>query len=625
MSENNYIPSFIRNHVPALTAVGAVAGFISDVVTPLAPVALYVALVVGTLVCAMVLINRYFKSQFVAGLTAVSGVIAVCNGLVASGQYLTGTANAGISGSQFSIVADLQHALGIVQTDLNELKTSVGKIEETTSQIAKNSMEQLQTLKDIATEVGNSSTQGVVKNPTTLRDFYSNAQLLESTGNYIASVNAYKEAVLLTTGQIDPIYRLFQLVANRDGTDKAKQELLSSRTESNRVPIDILVATLESRSKAVENLNSIEALAPNYLPLYYLRANYLIARRDADRLPFATASAALKDLLAFTEGSRSLDLASQFVDLNFLNQWTSSAVDTEDNLRAHIKKADAVNADAQFVDNQICFSVDTAEPISALVLFDVIESKHKDISDYSNADIDEVWRMIDGGSRPGARECSSIKVDDMKARYQLDSDGALKAWYRDVDGNLVPFTMTLPEPIIKGNDWLLEDTGETSQLINKSGLAIVRNDASKALSLAFSFDSKVTGATGDIEFTLSFRPGKCSDERKNRFYHTLEMNFFYVVLDIGRKTLVSEAYGSDAINQYLTQFKKGNTVNKVFMPPGALLMAFVLDALSHCETVQYHVNPLGDESALGKLGLSDIYSSLQGITLDQFTEISESK
>jgi hypothetical protein len=621
MIDNTLLPSFIRSHLPTLAAIGAAAGFVSDVVTPLAPFAFYITIIVGAVVVVLVLLNRIFKSQLMSGITTVSGVIALCNGIVAAAQYVTGTANAGLSASQFEYVAELQMSLGIVQSELGDIKSSVGKIEEATSQIAKNSEKSLAVLQDIASEVSKAGTQGIIANPRNLLEFYANAKLLEASGDYVAAVIAYKESVKRSELQIDPAYSLYRLVSNREGREATRGALLEVRTESNATAVDTVFALLEEREKGIADFDRLRQINPRYLPLLYLSAGFLIDNRDSNRVPYSTAQKAFEDLTAFVSRSANPDSASQFIDLNFLLQWKSEAESKRLTLQSQARKVQPASAEARIEKKQLCFYIDTGEPITGLLLFDKLKNSYTEIADYSDADMEPVWEMIAQGSRPGVKRCAPISIDDMKARYAVSDPNQLQMWYRDVDGNLLPFAVDLPHVLNQEDDWKVSRDESSTNLAHISGLSIGRDKRTSALTLAFNYNRAISGTLDGTYFLIDFRPQECASDRRNRFYHTLEMNSFRVTLDYRSSMVTSEPIPIAGAIPFIKQLRRGNRVDKTFMPPESLLIALVLDALVNCDSIDYSVLARGDEETLNQLGLADLRGSLPRVSLEQVSNL----
>src|SRR5262245_8197466 len=149
----------LSKYVGVFGPIGAVGGFISDVVQPLAPLASYVfwlSLVATAALVLGVLLARSMRTRMVPPLVLTASFL-VFSGAILLFQSKETEAK-GVLATNFPFVAELQQTLGVIQKDVAEIKETtrktaeaVSRVEDTTKSIAQSNQKiatSLEVIKD---------------------------------------------------------------------------------------------------------------------------------------------------------------------------------------------------------------------------------------------------------------------------------------------------------------------------------------------------------------------------------------------------------------------------------------------------------------------------------------------
>src|SRR5262245_46369910 len=171
----------LSKYVGVFGPIGAVGGFISDVVQPLAPLASYVfwlSLVATAALVLGVLLARSMRTRMVPPLVLTASFL-VFSGAILLFQSKETEAK-GVLATNFPFVAELQQTLGVIQKDVAEIKETTRKTAEAVSRVEDNTKSiatSLEAIKDGFAGLDKSG--GIIQNAQKPEEHYHNARLYE--------------------------------------------------------------------------------------------------------------------------------------------------------------------------------------------------------------------------------------------------------------------------------------------------------------------------------------------------------------------------------------------------------------------------------------------------------------
>lgn len=269
--------------------IGAVGGFIADVLAPLGDVAPAVA---GISVLAAIIfgIMTYIESKnnrrdiwdtaYSGGLfVSLAGVVIFSIWSVVLGA----APERGYLAENIDPIAQIQGQLLGIQEDVADIKETTEETAENVETIATVQAEGNENVEAMATAQAQGfadiqaafaqlqQSQTLVENPTTPQEFYSNARLYQLKGNTTEAVKAYEGYLQFNLEYIDPVQDYADLLKATEGISRAR-EIVNQRLSENP---DSLVTAFVANSMletADERLTSYEALAsraPQFGPAYW--------------------------------------------------------------------------------------------------------------------------------------------------------------------------------------------------------------------------------------------------------------------------------------------------------------------------------------------------------------------
>jgi TolA-binding protein len=356
-------------------AVGAVGGFLSDVLQPLAPFAAYVALVaaVAALVVAVAIVLRLvLAASAMPALVFATTTAAIAGGVYALQQ--ASDAEDGVIASLVPAVAELQRSVGIVSGKLDRVqatvdatqktveetkqavdatkqtaadtkqsveavKQSTDKVEQKTEEIAQGQQQQIaqgeklqRTSEQIAASVETiaqgfaalAAQGGVIADPKRPDEFYHNARVHELGGDMLNARRDYLAFAGFDVDAIDPYIRFATLLRVQDGRAGAR-EVFSTFAGKGKALSPKLVADLQyDDAQRLDRVKNFVAANPDFGPGYFLLAQEF----SEDRLGFQALSdkrAEAGALTKFLSYEKDGALVKYFVDHTELAAWLDRA------------------------------------------------------------------------------------------------------------------------------------------------------------------------------------------------------------------------------------------------------------------------------------------------------------
>lgn len=241
--------------------IGAVGGFIGDVLQPLGDFAPWVAglsVVVALAAGARFATNRRKKGEM--AWESPSGALM----LIGVGGFVVFSAwsiifavgpERGFLADNVPTIANLQTQLLGLEEDVEIIKTTTG---ETATQVAAMATAQAQGFADIqASFAALQAGQGtLVSNPTTPQEWYSNARLYELQGNTPKAIQAYEGYFAFGLDFVDPYVQYTRLLRATEGLARARQairDLQAQRPDSPTLET-VLVTLLEDPQEQTDRL-----------------------------------------------------------------------------------------------------------------------------------------------------------------------------------------------------------------------------------------------------------------------------------------------------------------------------------------------------------------------------------
>lgn len=276
-----------------VSLIGAVGGFVGDIIAPLGNFAPWITLVslAFTVVTLFGFLALRRKQGALAWDSPVAGVMLVAGASTAifgvwSVVFAVGP-DRGYLAQNIAPLATVQAQLLNLQEDVTEIKETTG---ETATQVAVSATAQAQGFADLqaafaALQAGEGT---LVANPTTPQDWYSNARLYQLRGDTPNAIKSYEGYLTFNLEYVDPFQQYTALLKATEGIARARQivgDRLSARPDSLTLELT-LAQLLDTPQERVERLTALAARAPQYGPVFdalgeeYTRAIGATATQD---------------------------------------------------------------------------------------------------------------------------------------------------------------------------------------------------------------------------------------------------------------------------------------------------------------------------------------------------------
>jgi hypothetical protein len=276
----------IKKSIRVFGPVGAIFGFTSDLLQPIAPFSSYIffatALTTVTIGIAVIL-KSTLRTKGIPALM-FSGFMMVTSGFFYTFQD-ENNKNSGVIASAVPGISKLQSSLGIIKGDISEIKKSAKRIEESTARteelvekVEQNTDENVEETRKVA-EAVRESTQaivgslqdiqkgfttlaqsgGMIVNPKRPEQFYHNARVQELAGDYVNARRSYNRYFTFKLDFIDPHLRYQTFLKVQEGKSGAR-EIYSAMYENDQRPImefaRIILFDSPQRTKMLEEFVS---------------------------------------------------------------------------------------------------------------------------------------------------------------------------------------------------------------------------------------------------------------------------------------------------------------------------------------------------------------------------------
>lgn len=257
-----------------ISIIGAVGGFIGDIVAPLGNVAPWVALI--SLVFAIIALFGFLGLRRKQGDLAWDSPVAGALLIAAASTFIFGAwslifaagPERGYLAENIEPIAAMQSQLLDLQEDVTEIKETTG---QTAEQVAAIGTAQAQGFADIQQafaqlQMGEGT---IVENPSTPQEWYSNARLYQLRGDTANAIKSYEGYFQFNLEYVDPLIEYSALLKATEGIARTRQimtDMLNAHPDN--LSLDLAIARLlDTPQERLERFTLLSARAPQYGPV----------------------------------------------------------------------------------------------------------------------------------------------------------------------------------------------------------------------------------------------------------------------------------------------------------------------------------------------------------------------
>jgi hypothetical protein len=258
-----------------VSIIGAVGGFIGDIVAPLGNFAPWVAFIsfIFTLIALFGFLALHRKQGALAWDSPVAGVLLIASAstLIFGGWSVIFTVGPerGYLAENIKPIAAMQAQLFDLQEDVTAIKETTG---ETATQVAAIATSQAEGFAGIQEafaqlQMGEGT---LVENPTTPQEWYSNARLYQLRGDTANAIKAYEGYFQFNLEYVDPLIEYSALLKASEGIARTRQimsEMLNAHPEN--LSLDLAVGRLlDTPEERLERFTALSLRASQYGPAF---------------------------------------------------------------------------------------------------------------------------------------------------------------------------------------------------------------------------------------------------------------------------------------------------------------------------------------------------------------------
>ncbi len=286
--------AFLRAAQP-IAIIGAVGGFIGDIIQPLGDFALWIAglslvIAIGAFVW-IIQLRRRAGQEVWDTIAAGIFVIAVGSFVIFSIWTIIFAA-----GPERGFLATNVPAIGDLQAQLLGLQKDVTEIKETTTQTAtrvaeSSDVQKAQATKqaqgvDVQAAAATAQAKGfadlqsqfaslqkgtIIDNPTTPQEWYSNARLYQLKGDTANAIKAYEGYFQFNLDFVDPFLEYSDLLKATEGIARAREKMDANfNARKDSATLDLVAARLlDAAGERLARYTAIAMRAPQFGPIYF--------------------------------------------------------------------------------------------------------------------------------------------------------------------------------------------------------------------------------------------------------------------------------------------------------------------------------------------------------------------
>lgn len=278
-----------------IALIGAVGGFIGDIIQPLGNFAVWIAglsLAIAVIALVWMILLRRRRGQ------EIWDTLAVGLFVVAVGSFVIFTAWSFIFavGPERGYLAENIEPIGQVQAQLLGLQKDVTEIKETTEVTATRVAEssdaqkaqatrqaegisiqsaaataQAKGFADLQTQFASLQKGNIVDHPQTPQEWYSNARLYQLKGDTTNALKAYEGYFQYGLEFVDPYLEYSDLLKATDGITRAREKIDAYyNANKNSATLDLVSARLlDNALERIARYAALAARAPQFGPVFY--------------------------------------------------------------------------------------------------------------------------------------------------------------------------------------------------------------------------------------------------------------------------------------------------------------------------------------------------------------------
>jgi hypothetical protein len=266
--------AFARAAAP-IGVIGAVGGFIGDIIQPLGNFAPYVALLslLGAIVALIFLILARRRKQTELWDTGSAGLFVMFAGstviFAAWSLIFAAGPDRGYLATTVEPIGQLQAQVLGLQGDVTEIKTTV---QASATTIVISGTAQAQGFADLQRAFAQlQAGQGtLVTNPTSPQECYSNARLYQLRGDTANAIKAFECYFSFNLEFVDPYLEYTALLNATEGIAQTRQtieDMRSNRPDSATLEL-VAVRLLDDPAERLQRLTALAARSPQYGPVF---------------------------------------------------------------------------------------------------------------------------------------------------------------------------------------------------------------------------------------------------------------------------------------------------------------------------------------------------------------------
>ncbi|MBG79292.1 MAG: hypothetical protein CMJ39_01110 [Phycisphaerae bacterium] len=307
----------IQKYMPAFVAIGSIGGFIGDVLQPLGPVLLYSAIFSGAAVLILWILRKRLSEKFHLAFGFLMAWL-FCSSIFVGVQWMFDSNESGMFAEIVPGIASLQDRLGLVEVSLGQIEDQTNEINATTARIESS----VNRVEEGISQLGQAG--GIISDPQTAAQWYSNARMYELKGDFANARRAYLQCLAQMPDKIDAHLSFVDFLKMQEGRVGAREVYLPIARRHSGVAADIALAMLLPADKQVAALESIQIDGVIPVPVLFLLAD----RFSEDRLGFQTLEDKASErswLERFLEDVELRPYLRYFADQSLAAEWSQTA------------------------------------------------------------------------------------------------------------------------------------------------------------------------------------------------------------------------------------------------------------------------------------------------------------
>lgn len=267
MDKSNFLINAIKKNGTVYASLSTIGGFIGDVLQPLAPFSEYIFYI--SAVISLLLLLTYFIiggiRERIASLLILSITILIVTGGIFGLQSVTKSDN-GVLSEAVPGIKSLQSSLQIVEKGIVDIKSDTTEIKKSTNEISAK-------IDILGEKVGKQG--GIILNPNTPEEYYSNAKHYELKGDFLNARKSYLKYFTFKKDFIDPHLKFFKLLKIQEGRSGARETYADLKSMYPSIAVEVVYALSLQDTKKIKQLEKLAISHPHYSPImYFLSREY---------------------------------------------------------------------------------------------------------------------------------------------------------------------------------------------------------------------------------------------------------------------------------------------------------------------------------------------------------------